>query len=76
MPEAIQQSLFGSVPTSGQVVPFHPELVERVGDWIVLPKGALQLNYTHREEADTMLAGSHGGLAAARMQVPLVSLSV
>ncbi len=74
--EATQQGLFGPVPTSGQALPSHPELAERVGDWIVLPKGALQLNYAHRQEAETMLAGGHGGLAEAEMQVPLVSLSV
>jgi hypothetical protein len=74
--EAIQQGLFGPVPTSGQALPSPLELAERVGDWIVLPKGALQLNYAHRQEAETMLAGGHGGLAEAEMQVPLVSLSV
>ena len=74
--EATQQGLFGPVPASGSALPFHPELAERVGDWIVLPKGALQLNYAHREEAERMLAGGHGTLAEAEMQVPLISLSV
>lgn len=32
VPEAIQQSLFGPVPASGQAVPFHPELCASGGD--------------------------------------------
>jgi hypothetical protein len=67
-PEAVDAGLFGPLP-------HHPELLDRIGDLIVLPPVPTGLTY-HAPGAGIpghSLAGGHGGLDPAELLVPLVA---
>ncbi|PKO66458.1 MAG: phosphodiesterase, partial [Betaproteobacteria bacterium HGW-Betaproteobacteria-17] len=50
----------------------HPGLADRLGDYVLVPRGrAILRDWLHGEERHTHI-GVHGGLSAAEMIVPLV----
>lgn len=72
VPAAVQEGLFGP---RERTPPVHPELEERVGDWIVLARPGVQVNYAHAEEQrGRIYGGGHSGLTAEEMLIPLVSV--
>jgi len=66
--EAIRHGLFGPPP-------FHPELLERVGDLVVLVASPGGITYTPpgRPPMRRVLLGAHGGLETDEFLVPLVA---
>ncbi len=66
--EALGAGLFGPPP-------YHPELADRLGDLVVLPRAPAGLGYTlpgHPPPRRT-LQGAHGGLAPEELLVPLLA---
>jgi arylsulfatase A-like enzyme len=50
----------------------HPALADRLGDYVLIPRGrAILRDWLHGEERHTHI-GVHGGLSAAEMIVPLI----
>jgi len=70
-PEAVRLELFGPPP-------FHPELLERVGDLVALVPSPAGITYTlpGRARGPRELLGAHGGLEREELLVPLVSGSL
>jgi Type I phosphodiesterase / nucleotide pyrophosphatase len=66
--EAIRGGLFGPPP-------YHPELLERVGDLVVLVPSPGGITYTlpGRSPSRRGLLGAHGGLEADELVVPLIA---
>ena len=52
--------------------PAHPALLDRIGDYVLIPRGRTILRDWLRGEARHTHIGVHGGLSAAEMTVPLV----
>lgn len=50
----------------------HPELAQRIGDWVLLPRGARMFTQWLPGERPYRQVGVHGGLSEAEMLVPLV----
>jgi hypothetical protein len=71
VPDAVTGGLFGPPP-------HHPELVERLGDWVVLmPTPTALLGATLRPGSRSPeFRGGHGGLTADELLVPLVAGSL
>ena len=66
--EALEAELFGPCPSPhGE----HPEVRERLGDLIVIPKGAQALYWPYD---DFDLVGRHGGLTDEEMLVPFLAV--
>jgi hypothetical protein len=63
---ALQAGLFG------QGIP-HPHSHERIGDWLVLPKGESYLWWSDRPNP---IIGRHGGLSRTEMLVPLIAIEI
>ncbi len=66
--EALRAGLFGPPP-------YHPELADRIGELVVLPRAPVGLGYTlpgHPAPRRT-LRGAHGGLAPEELLVPLLA---
>jgi hypothetical protein len=51
----------------------HSRAKDRIGDWLVLPKGT---SYLWWSERDDPLRGRHGGLSRTEMLVPLIAIEV
>ena len=68
IPRAVRAGLFGPGP-------FHPELTERLGDFLVLLPSPGGLTYLPpgASAPDRFLAGAHGGLEPEELVVPLVA---
>jgi len=66
--EAVRQGLFGPPP-------YHPELLERLGDLVVLVPSPGGITYTPpgRTPTHRSLLGAHGGLEAEELLVPLIA---
>jgi Type I phosphodiesterase / nucleotide pyrophosphatase len=66
--EAVRHGLFGPPP-------YHPELIERIGDLVVLVPSPGGITYTPpgRSAMRRSLLGGHGGLEADEFLVPLVA---
>ncbi|HYB62816.1 MAG TPA: alkaline phosphatase family protein, partial [Thermoplasmata archaeon] len=66
--EAVRGGLFGPPP-------YHPELLERVTDLVVLvpSPGGITFTLPGRKRPRRSLLGAHGGLEAEELVVPLVS---
>lgn len=63
---ALEAGLFGP----GE--PYH-RAKERIGDWLVLPKGTSYLWWSDRPDP---LRGRHGGLSRTEMLVPLIGIEI
>jgi len=63
--DALQQGWFGA----GEP---HPRLRERIGDYVLIPRGRTILRDWLKGEPRHVHVGVHGGLSAAEMTVPLV----
>lgn len=58
--------------------PHHPEIKDRLGDYLLLPPPGAALYYRppgSRGKEDRFLKGAHGGLTREEMLIPLVSTS-
>ena len=51
----------------------HPHSHERIGDWLLLPKGESYLWWSDRPNP---IIGRHGGLSRTEMLVPLISIEI
>jgi hypothetical protein len=70
--EVIKGELFGPEPR-------HPELLDRLGDFLVVPPPGAAFYYRppgSRGPEDRFLRGAHGGMATDELLVTLVSLSM
>ena len=63
---ALEAGLFGT----GNL---HPHAKDRIGDWLVLPKGTSYLWWSDRPDP---LHGRHGGLSRTEMLVPLIAIEI
>jgi hypothetical protein len=63
---ALEAGLFGS---NGQ----YERAKDRIGDWLVLPRGTSYLWWSDRPDP---LRGRHGGLSRTEMLVPLIAIEV
>ncbi len=62
----IAQGYFGSQPS--------PQFLERVGSLVVLPRAGEAAYYYEKDRFEQRYRGHHGGLTAAEMRVPLITL--
>lgn len=62
-----QQAVEGGLLGSGQV---HPDLTNRVGDWVALARGHAYLWWADKENH---LIGRHGGLSRQEMLIPFLA---
>jgi hypothetical protein len=62
--EAVDAGLFGPTPA-------HPELVNRIGDTLLLARGQRSFPFRAGRDAGHHSAGAHGSLTAEEMLVPL-----
>ncbi len=71
VPSAVEAGLFGPPP-------YHPELLERIGELLVLPDppGGVGYRLPGQRPPRRFLAGAHGGLDAEELLVPLVAASL
>jgi hypothetical protein len=60
---AIAHGLYGPAPV-------HPELRERIGDWLLVAHGSNSFSHSNQPDPAVML-GAHGSLTADEMLVPL-----
>jgi len=54
--------------------PYHPGLLERIGDLILLPHGACRFLFQYQRRPHTSMNGRHGGMTPEQMVVPLLVL--
>lgn len=54
----------------------HPEFFNRIGDYVLIPKGLGLVRDRIFEEKKATMVGYHGGVHPAEMQVPLVVIPV
>ena len=68
MPEAVERGLFGPEP-------HHPELTERLGDYLLLTPSPGGVSYTvpGGRRPGRPMRGAHGGLEAEELLVPMIS---
>ncbi|MEQ6290673.1 alkaline phosphatase family protein [Vogesella sp. GCM10023246] len=52
--------------------PYHPQLVARLGDFVLLMKDDWGLLQMVDDKERPRLIGNHGGMSAAEMQIPLI----
>jgi len=66
MPRALERGLFGPGP-------HHPELAERLGDYLLLSPSPGGVVYTAPGSRGHPMRGAHGGLEPEELLVPLIS---
>ena len=54
----------------------HPELLSRIGDYILMLKSGYVMQDPLPGEKPTQMVGFHGGLSAQEMYVPFISVSI
>ncbi|MHB9107483.1 MAG: alkaline phosphatase family protein [Armatimonadota bacterium] len=54
--------------------PYHPGLLECIGDLILLPHGPRRFLYQYQRRPHTSMHGRHGGMTPEQMVVPLMVL--
>lgn len=54
--------------------PWHPGLLDRIGDLILLPHGSRRFLYQYQRRPRTFMNGRHGGMTPEQMVVPLMVL--
>jgi len=54
--------------------PYHPGLLERIGDLILFPHGARRFLFDYQRRPHTAMNGRHGGMSPEQMIVPLLML--
>ena len=64
--DALEAGLFGSQQQ-------YERVKDRIGDWLVLPKGT---NYLWWSDRPNPLHGRHGGLSRTEMLVPLIAIEI
>ena len=52
--------------------PYHPGLLDRIGDLILLPHGSRRFLYQYQRRPHTAMNGRHGGMTPEQMVVPLM----
>ena len=54
--------------------PYHPGLLDRIGDLILLPHGPRRFLFQYQRRPHTFMNGRHGGMTPEQMVVPLMVL--